>query len=161
MLLGAVWRNLEPERLEDAPVANGPVSDDPSSRRELEVSRGDHHRAFRAAGEHLASRGVDHGHGSRSAGREGIERGHAGHRDLEGQREPARRRDPHADSREASGADSNDQRVEISRGEGLLGQELVGVREHADRLRRPLCEQLVVRRERDARDRRRCVKGQD
>src|SRR5262249_13854090 len=132
VLFRAVGRDLETQLLEDGPVTDRPVADDAPAAPASEPSRRPPGRPPPEARAHFAPRGVDHGHGARSTGRERIESRDAGHRDLEGQCEAAGRREPDADSGEAPRADAHDERVEVRGREGLLREQLMSIREYAD-----------------------------
>jgi len=79
-----------------------------------------------------------------SAGGEGCERGDARARQIEREREPPRHREPDADPREAAGAETDGEPVEVRRVSACLAQQCVHVLEQRLRARDAFAEQLVV-----------------
>src|SRR5579862_1744904 len=140
-------------RLEDLPVAQRPVADQPASGH-LELLRpGD----GRALGEHFAAARVDH----RLSARERVQRRHTGNRNVEPQREPTGRRKADPDAGEAARTGADDDAVELAGLEAGGAKKLVGRDEYEARLCVELVDRLAVADERTRRDRRGCVKGED
>ena len=157
MALVVVRRDLRPALLEDRAVANRAVADAKLAELDLELLRRDDHGPGR---EHLPAAGVDHGQCAWSAGRERLERGDACRRQVEREREPARRSEAEAQPREAAGAGADHEPGQVRAPEIRIAQQIVRGFEHGSRSGDAFSQQLVVPDERRRGHARRGVKSE-
>ena len=158
--LVVVRRDDRAALLEQRPVALRAVADADGAFAQRQLLRAEHARLAVQEGEDLAPLRVDDRQRAGSAGGEGGERRDAGAGQVEREREPARDGEPDADSREAAGAETDGEPVEVGRMRAGLAQQRVHVLEQRLRARDALAEQLVVVHERARRDRGRRIEGQ-
>ena len=155
-----VGRNLGAARLQHGAVAERAVADADGPGLELELLRLPDRRLGPVEDEDLAPARIDDRQRTRRAGGQRAEGRNAGDRDVERERQPARRGEPESQAGEAArpGPDYEPRQIALL-GPGFA-QQLVNVLEHADGPGDPFSQHRSVPHERRRGNARRGVKGE-